>query len=87
MMSVEVRSASSSKPYIIVSRGDEFADSKDVWFFVKTFLTLFLFRGGGPRQVEENMSDMAGQVNLDVSLVGEGMAKSAVSSRNLSLES
>ncbi|KAF2185439.1 hypothetical protein K469DRAFT_160309 [Zopfia rhizophila CBS 207.26] len=85
--SAEVRSAKTSEPYIVVSRGDDFAESKDVWFFAKTFPTLFPFGGGGPRQVEERMWGRTEGVPVDVRLAGEDMARSVVSSRNLSLES
>ncbi len=54
--SAEVRSGNMSEPYIVVSRGENFADSNEVWFLAKVFPTLFPFGGGGPRQIEKNMS-------------------------------
>jgi hypothetical protein len=84
--SARVRNGNQSEPYIVVSKGDNFADSKDVWFFAKAFPTLFPFGGGGPRQAEEKMMGMTEADAIDISLVGETMARNAVSSRNLSLE-
>jgi hypothetical protein len=51
--SAEVRHGGATEPYILVSRGDGFADSFDTCFFAKTFPTLFPLGKGGPRQVEE----------------------------------
>ncbi|KAF2177813.1 hypothetical protein K469DRAFT_351650 [Zopfia rhizophila CBS 207.26] len=84
--SAEVRRGTTSEPYILVSRGEDFADSDDVWFYAKAFPTLFPFGGGGPRQVEEMMSEVVEGLTAEVSLGGEAMAGSAVSSRNLGLE-
>jgi hypothetical protein len=83
--SAAVRSTSSSEPYIAVSRGESLAESRDVWFFAKTFPTLFPFGVGGPRHVEE-MMERPGGIRADASLGAEAMARSAVSSRSLSLE-
>jgi hypothetical protein len=84
--SAEVRGANMSEPYIAVSRGESFAESNDIWFFAKAFPTLFPFGGGGPRMVEENISGLSGVAEIGATLVGEAIAKNAVSSRNLSLE-
>jgi hypothetical protein len=84
--SAGVRTENTSEPYIAVSRGENFADSKDAWLFAKAFPTLFPYGGGGPRQAEENMSGMTEGDTIDVSLEGEATARSAVSSRNLGLE-
>jgi hypothetical protein len=62
-----------SEPYIVVSRGDEFADSLDTWFFAKTFPTLFPVGNGGPRQAEESNE-------------ADAMPRGLVSSRNMSVE-
>jgi len=51
--SAEVRDGRSVEPYILMSRGQEFADSLEVSFFAKTFPTLFPFGRGGPRQALE----------------------------------
>jgi hypothetical protein len=67
-----------SEPYIIVSRGEEFADSSDPRFFAKTFPTLFPVAKGGPRQAEES--------NVDVAIEADAMARKFVSSRNMGLE-
>lgn len=83
--SAEVRNASTSEPYISVSRGHEFADLQDTWFFAKAFPTLFPFGGGGPRQVAENMS-AATEGEHSGALLREATASSIVLSRNLSLE-
>ncbi|KAF2188518.1 hypothetical protein K469DRAFT_703096, partial [Zopfia rhizophila CBS 207.26] len=50
--SVEVQQEQrGTEPYILVSSGNEFADSLDAYFFAKTFPTLFPFsRGVGVRQ-------------------------------------
>ncbi|KAJ2899375.1 hypothetical protein MKZ38_003082 [Zalerion maritima] len=58
--SAEVRYGGVTEPYILVSRGDEFADSFDTRFFAKTFPTLFPFGKGGPRQAEECIMDGEG---------------------------
>jgi len=42
-----------TEPYILVSRGDEFADSFDAYFFAKAFPTLFPFGRGGPGQAKK----------------------------------
>ncbi|PVH91578.1 hypothetical protein DM02DRAFT_663850 [Periconia macrospinosa] len=82
--SAQVRSGNGPEPYILVSRGDDFADSLDPQFFAKAFPTLFPFGNGGPRQAEEAMADVArgeeGAVDADATL------QSLVSSRNISLE-
>jgi len=77
--SAEVRHGqASSEPYILVSRGEEFADSFDAQFFAKTFPTLFPVGNGGPRRVEDSTMDaVEGE---------EATARSLVSSRNMSLE-
>lgn len=85
MPSATVRDAKTLEPYIAISRGQDFADSQDTWFFAKAFPTLFPFGGGGPRQAEEDMLD-----NIDrkhgAALLRDATASSLVSSRNLSLE-
>jgi hypothetical protein len=73
----EVRHGQASEPYILVSRGEEFADSFDVRFFAKTFPTLFPVGNGGPRQAEESITDLAEGVEA---------VRSLMSSRNMSLE-
>jgi hypothetical protein len=72
------------EPYILVSRGDDFADSFDTRFFAKTFPTLFPLGNGGPRLAEENIMDVAG--DLDASVEAEATVQNLVSSRSMSLE-
>lgn len=67
-----------------MSRGDQFADSFDTWFFAKTFPTLFPFGNGGPRQAEESIKDVAEGVG--VAPEADATAQSLLSSRNMSLE-
>jgi len=67
-----------SEPYIAVSRGEEFADSWDPWFFAKTFPTLFPVGNGGPRQAEES--------NVDAAVETVAITQNFVSSRNMNLE-
>ena len=67
-----------SEPYIVVSRGEEFADSSDPRFFAKAFPTLFPVGNGGPRQAEES--------NADATVERDVMVRNLVSSRNMSLE-
>jgi hypothetical protein len=81
----DIRSGGMSEPYIVVSRGEDFADSNDAWFFAKTFPTLFPFGVGGPRQVEEGLSGIAADAPVVMSSSQEPMARGAVTSRNLSL--
>ena len=47
-----------------MSRGEEFADSFNVWFFAKTFLTLFPVGNGGLHQAEESITDLAKEVKV-----------------------
>ncbi|KAM5348941.1 hypothetical protein ACJ41O_008764 [Fusarium nematophilum] len=82
--SAEVRHGDTREPYILVSRGEDFADPFDVPFFVKTFPTLFPVGRGGPRQAEEGLADVAGEV--DGSVEAEARTRSLVSSRNMTLE-
>lgn len=84
--SVEVRRGNASEPYILISRGEDFAKSNDAWFFAKAFPTLFPFGGGGPRQTVENMSEMAENLVVDADPVGEARSGNELPSRNLSLE-
>jgi hypothetical protein len=61
--SVGVKRARMQKqePYIHISRGDEFADGLDTWFFAKAFPTLFPYGFGGPRLAEEAMVGSMGK--------------------------
>ncbi|KAF2184535.1 hypothetical protein K469DRAFT_780863, partial [Zopfia rhizophila CBS 207.26] len=83
--SADVRRGEGSEPYVLVSRGDDFADSNDVRFFAKTFPTLFPVGDGGPRLAEENVADLAGDVGKVVSVEAETAVRSILSSRNMSL--
>jgi hypothetical protein len=74
--SAEVRDREGLEPYVLISHGDDFANSHDVQFFAKAFPTLFPVGDGGPRQAEENMAELAG-------CVGEN---ELLSSRNMSLQ-
>ncbi|KAH7465182.1 hypothetical protein FOMA001_g16998 [Fusarium oxysporum f. sp. matthiolae] len=47
--SAKVRHGGAVEPYIVVSRGEVFADSFDTWFLAKTFPSLFPLGKGGPR--------------------------------------
>jgi hypothetical protein len=82
--SAEVRRGYASEPYILVSRGEDFADSFDPRFFAKTFPTLFPVGSGGPRQAEESTDDAAAEG--DGGVEAETRARSLVSSRNMTLE-
>jgi hypothetical protein len=53
--STSVQQGNGVEPYILVSRGEDFADSFDPFFFAKTFPTLFPYGYGGPRLAEESM--------------------------------
>ncbi|KAJ6437585.1 membrane protein [Purpureocillium lavendulum] len=75
------------EPYIRVSRGDEFADSFDTFFFAKTFPTLFPFGVGGPRLAEETILE-AGTATHGLrgrAVEAEAAAEDLVSSRSLNL--
>ena len=48
------------EPYIIISQGEDFADSFNIRFFIKTFPTLFLYSKGSPHQAEEYTIDIKG---------------------------
>ena len=61
--SAEVHRGNASEPYILVSRGEDFADSLDAQFFAKTFPTLFPHGNGGPRQAEESVTDVTGDLD------------------------
>jgi hypothetical protein len=53
----EVRRGEGLEPYVLMSRGDGFADSNEVRFFAKAFPTLFPVGDWGPRQAEEGMAE------------------------------
>ncbi|KAM4056436.1 PIF1-like helicase [Hirsutella rhossiliensis] len=75
------------EPYIRVSRGDEFADSFETFFFARTFPTLFPFGVGGPRLLEETMVEV-GKATADLrgrAVEAEAAARDSVSSRSLNL--
>ncbi|KAL6411732.1 hypothetical protein AUP68_04106 [Ilyonectria robusta] len=74
--------ADGCEPYIHVSRGDEFADTFDASFFVKTFPTLLPFGVGGPRLVEEAALSVGRGADMGGAEVA---AQDLVSSRNMSL--
>jgi len=75
----EVRRGEGLEPYVLMSRGDGFADSNEVRFFAKAFPNLFPVGDGGPRQAEEGMADLTGDAD-------EGnMAVNILTSRNLSV--
>ncbi|KAJ3530216.1 hypothetical protein NM208_g9424 [Fusarium decemcellulare] len=90
--SAEVRRGHASEPYILLSRGDDFADSFEPRFLAKTFPTLFPLGSGGPRQAEENTDDVAARLggvtgaDADADADAEARARSLVSSRNMTLE-
>lgn len=73
----------SAEPYVLVSRGQDFADSFDTWFLAKAFPTLFPWGRGGPRQAEECL---AGADAMFRAVDTEFAAQQLVSSRNMSLE-
>ncbi|KAL9561046.1 hypothetical protein ACKAV7_014787 [Fusarium commune] len=83
--SASVRQGLSLEPYISVSRGDDFADSKDPLFFAKTFPTLFPFGTGGPRLVEESIAIAGGEEDTGIDEGAGASARSLVASRNMSL--
>lgn len=82
--SAEVRHGYASEPYVLMSRGDDFADSFEPRFFAKTFPTLFPVGSGGPRQAEESTEEAA--TGVDGGDEVEARARSLVSSRNMTLE-
>ncbi|EJT68919.1 hypothetical protein GGTG_13511 [Gaeumannomyces tritici R3-111a-1] len=82
--SAEVRYGCATEPYILVSRGDEFADSFDAGFFASTFPTLFPFGKGGPRQAEECI--MHGDGRGPTGVKTEAAMRGLVLSRNMNLE-
>lgn len=76
-----------SEPYILISRGGDFADSIDAHFFARTFPTLFPTGNGGPRLAEENSVDIAECGDADESADAASAVGSLLASRNMSLES
>ncbi|KAM6514297.1 hypothetical protein FALCPG4_015448 [Fusarium falciforme] len=82
--SVEVRHGCEAEPYIVVSRGQDFADSFDTWFLANPFPTLFPLCRGVPRQAEECIMGAEGEASRAVD--AEVAAQELVSSRNMSLE-
>ncbi|KAF1814387.1 hypothetical protein P152DRAFT_447755 [Eremomyces bilateralis CBS 781.70] len=56
----EVRRWNGAEPYIVVNRGEDFADPFDARFFAKTFPTLFPLGRGGPLQADKSIQDVAG---------------------------
>ena len=82
--SAEVRHGRAAEPFIVVSRGEDFADSFDAWFLAKAFPTLFPLGRGGPRQAEECFMGAEGEAFCAVD--SEVAAQQLVSSRNMTLE-
>ncbi|KAM6514229.1 hypothetical protein FALCPG4_015386 [Fusarium falciforme] len=80
----EGRHGRAAEPYIVVSRGQDFADSFDTWFLAKAFPTLFPLGRGGPRQAEECVIGAEGGAFCAVD--AEVAAQQLVSSRNMTLE-
>ncbi|KAF7534594.1 hypothetical protein G7Z17_g13342 [Cylindrodendrum hubeiense] len=56
--SLDTANRDKTRPYVHLSRGGRFADLNDLWFWAKTFPTLFPFGLGGPRCREESGSDV-----------------------------
>ncbi|KAM5349348.1 hypothetical protein ACJ41O_005853 [Fusarium nematophilum] len=87
--SASVRHRPGLEPYISVSRGEDFADSFDPWFFAKAFPSLIPFGYGGPRLAEESLMRSDGGRNAgfgEVAAAGaEAAAQNLLSSRNMSL--
>ncbi|KAF5696631.1 ATP-dependent DNA helicase PIF1 [Fusarium mundagurra] len=82
--SAEVRQGYASEPYILVSRGEDFADSFEPQFFAKTFPTLFPFGSGGPRQAEESIDDTV--LDADGNTEADVRVRGLITSRNMTLE-
>ncbi|KAF1807904.1 hypothetical protein P152DRAFT_469266 [Eremomyces bilateralis CBS 781.70] len=80
----EVRRWNGAEPYIVVNRGEDFADPFDPRFFAKTFPTLFPLGRGGPRQANEGTQDVAGEG--DVGVEAADQVRGLIASRNMSLE-
>ncbi|RSL80042.1 hypothetical protein CEP52_017444, partial [Fusarium oligoseptatum] len=84
--SASVRHVPGLEPYISVSRGEDFADSFDPWFFAKAFPSLIPFGYGGPRLAEESMTRSDGGRSTGFAVAGtEAAAQDLLSSRNMSL--
>ncbi|OAQ58651.1 ATP-dependent DNA helicase PIF1 [Pochonia chlamydosporia 170] len=74
------------EPYVQICRGNEFADSFDAFFFAKTFPTLFPFGIGGPRLIEEAVSEFGSDSHEgEAGEVEAAAANNLLSSRNMSL--
>ncbi|KAL8284676.1 hypothetical protein RB597_008488 [Gaeumannomyces tritici] len=82
--SAKVRYGSATEPYILVSRGDELADSFNAGFFASTFPTLFPFGKEGPRQAEECI--MHGNGRGPTGVETEAAMRGLVLLRNINLE-
>ena len=59
MGSAAVHYNKGSEPYILISQGKDFADSIDIYFFIKTFSILFLTSNRGPCLAKEDSADVA----------------------------
>ncbi|KAF1809820.1 hypothetical protein P152DRAFT_476222 [Eremomyces bilateralis CBS 781.70] len=81
-MTAEVRRGNGAEPYIVVNRGEDFADPFDVRFFAKTFPALFPLGRGGPLQADESIQDAAGERDVGIEA---GRARDLISSRNMGL--
>ncbi|KAL8299186.1 hypothetical protein RB594_008452 [Gaeumannomyces avenae] len=82
--SAEVRRGRAAEPYIVVSRGQDFADSFDPWFLAKAFPSLFPLGKGGPRQAEECVVGAEREATRTTD--AEAAAQRLLSSRNMTLE-
>ncbi|KAF1807871.1 hypothetical protein P152DRAFT_477811 [Eremomyces bilateralis CBS 781.70] len=80
----EVRRWNGAEPYIVVNRGEDFADPFDARFFAKTFPTLFPLGRGGPLQADKSIQDVAGA--RDVGIEAADRLRGLIISRNMSLE-
>jgi hypothetical protein len=83
--STSVRRGLGMEPYISVSRGEDFADSFDPWFFAQTFPSLLPFGTGGPRLAEESTVITGGEGDAGIDEGAEASARSLLASRNMSL--
>ena len=73
-------------PYILMSRGQDFADAFDAYFFSKTFPTLFPTGRGGPLSAQKSAEDSLDPDTVQDGFGADAAARSLVSSRDMSIE-
>jgi len=82
----EVRREKGGAPYILLSRGQDYADTFDTHFFSKTFPILFPTGRGGPLGAQESLEDLRDPDAVQDGINANAAARNLVLSRDLGIE-